>query len=602
MSKVKSTGLPAFALILLLSYPLAAADRHTREFSIVIDKAHAEYTVDAGGTIVPENLEISIENLGDTPVLNPRMTVNGRYDWYDARSMAAEITRDCWSDEEKAMAIWWWVLYKRFQRSPADGSALHPVRAMNGYGYGICGHTSAWMKCLWRAAGLEARVQEIWGHTVSEAYWDGAWHMLDGNVKVFYLDRDNRTIASLATLERDPWLVERTIHPADPWFRGPDPPVRNQEFVRYIASYKDNYEEHGYDSEIAQDYSMAMTLKPGEKLVRWWRPELGKFEGRNRRAEAPERYANGQLIWEPDLRRIDMRPYLSTPVYGNIATRAEDGRSPAIHIADLQDSLYTRPSVFSIPVASAYPILGARLFATVVKEGGSASDLVSIFFGKPDLGPGGLYTYRWGQGSREVELDLDPSLLPMGATYSYSIGFALRGNAESTPPAQAGLDAFRLVTDLQVSPHSLPALTLGRNTVRYWDQSAGPKKVRITHRWREVHDRRPPGKVEAAVTPADGGRIDTLTPALNWLPAAALDPAGKVADYQVMVSLRPDCRWPLSPTLYQNVGSEKTEWQAPATFLNPGTTYYWKVRARDSQGNVGEWSRVFTFQTSAQAR
>jgi hypothetical protein len=114
------------------------------------------------------------------------------------------------------MAIWSWVLYRRFQRSPDDRTALHPVRAMNGYGYGVRGHTAAWMKCLWTAAGLPARAQEIWGHTVSEAWWDGAWHMLDGNVKVFYPGRDNRTIASLATLERDKWLIQRCIHPRDP--------------------------------------------------------------------------------------------------------------------------------------------------------------------------------------------------------------------------------------------------------------------------------------------------------------------------------------------------------------------------------------------------
>ena len=86
------------------------------------------------------------------------------------------------------------------------------------------------------------------------------------------------------------------------------------------------------------------------------------------------------------------------------------------------------------------------------------------------------------------------------------------------------------------------------------------------------------------------------------LTATDPDPGDKVADYQVMVSLRPDCRWPLSPILWQNVGSEKTEWQLPSSFLNPGTTYYWKVRARDNRGDVGEWSRVFQFKTPGDAK
>jgi len=570
-----------------------------REFSIVIDKPEAEYTVDVGGTIEPENLGITIENVGDASAINPRMTVNGLYDWYDVKSIVAEVTRDSKTDEEKAMALWWWVLYKRFQRSPADRSALHPVRAMNGYGYGICGHTSAWLKALWTAAGLKARVQEIWGHTISEAYWDGAWHMLDGNVKVFYLDRDNRTIASLATLEKDKWLIQRGIHPRDPWLRKPDPPGRNEEFVRYIVTYKDNYEENSYDSEIAKDYTMAMTLRPGEKLVRWWKPELGKFEGRERRPQPPDRYANGQLIWEPDLTRIDIKPYLSIPHYGNIGTRAQDGRGPAVHPAELQDKLYTRPSVFTIPVESPYPILGGRFTPTLVKQGDS--DLVSVFFGSPNWAPGDLYNLR-EKGTAQPELDLDPKIARNGVLYRYGIGFAIRGNAEASPPTEAGLGGLRLVTDLQVSPHSLPALSLGKNTIRFRHGGSAAAKIKITHRWREFDDRRPPGQVTSAVSPANGGEMSSLAPVLKWPPAADPDPSDKVADYQVMMSLRSDCRWPLSPTLWQSVGSDTAEWSVPASFLNPNTTYYWKVRARDSRGDIGEWSPVFQFRTSVNAK
>ena len=589
-------------LLALLIWPLFAAEPEIKEFSIVIDKPQTQYTVEVGGTINPENLEITIENVGETAVVNPRMTINGLYDWYDVKSIVAEVTRDCKTDQERAMALWWWVLYKRFQLSPTDRSALHPVRAMNGYGYGICGHTSAWMKCLWTAAGLKARVQEIWGHTVSEAYWDGAWRMLDGNVKVFYLDRDNRTIASLGALERDKGLIQRGIHPRDPWFRQPDPPSRNDEFVRYLVSYKDNYEEDSYDSEIAKDYSMAMTLKPGEKLVRWWDPRLGKFEGRSTRSKPPERYANGQLIWEPDLQRIDIRPYLSVPKWGNLATRAQDGRTPAIHVADLQDRLYTRPSVFTIPIASPYPVLGGRFSCTLVKEGSSSSDLVSMFFGQPGWRPGDLLNLSGEAAAKAVDLDLDARISRAGVLYQYGIGFAIRGNAETKPPAQAGLDGFRSVSDLQVSPHSLPALTLGRNTVRFWSSFSGAAKVRITHRWREIADRRPPTKIDAPPSPGDGEQAATLTPTLKWTPATDPDPSDKVADYQVMMSLRPDCRWPLSPTLHQNVGSDKAEWTVPASFLNPGTAYYWKVRARDNRGDIGEWSRVFRFRTANDAQ
>jgi hypothetical protein len=571
-----------------------------KEFSIVIDHPDSEYTIKVGGTMDPENLEVTIENLGNTPVVNPRLTVNGLYDWYDAKSLAAEITRDCRTDEEKALAIWWWIRYRTYQRSPHDDdSALHPVRALNGYGYGICGHVAAWMKCLWTAAGVPGRVQELAGHTVSEAYYNGGWHELDGNVKVFYLDHDNRTIAGLATVEHDAGLIERTIHPREmePWFIGPDTPERNAEFVQFITSYKDNYEEHSYDAEIAKDYTMAMTLKPGEKLVRWWTPQLGKFEGRAARPEAPQIYANGQLIWEPDLNRVDLRPYLWVPEhhFPNVATRAEGGRSPAVHVADMQNSLYPNPSRFAIPISSPYPIVGGRFSCTLVKEGSSSLDSAALYFGEPNWGSGDLYEYRTGSGALKVSIDLDSKLLRSHSNYDYSIGFGIGANGDNKPATQTGLDAFRSVTDLQVAPESLPALSLGTNTIRFRQQSSA--KVRVTYRWREINGPRLPGRVLAPVNPASGGEVASLAPLLQWSPAEEVTGSGKVVDYQVMVSLRPDCRWPLSTTLHQNVGSTNTEWKIPAGFLNPRTTYYWKVRARDALGNIGGWGSVFSFKT-----
>ncbi len=578
-------------------------DRRVREYSIVVTKPEAEYTIEVYGTMDPENVEIEIENLGDRPVVNPWLTVNDLFDWFNVESLVEEITRGCKTDEEKALAIWSWVQWKRFQRSPHDDSSLNPIRGLNGYGYGICGHTSAWLKRLFTSAGLKARVWELTGHTVTEAFYNGAWHMLDGNVKVFYLDRDNRTIASLAKLEHDPWLIERGIHPTDAWFRGPDPPERNREFVHYLITDKDNWESDGYDSEADNPYSMAMTLRPGERLVRWWKPVLKKFEGRDKDPLVPRQYANGRLIWEPDLKRIDMMDYIDVPPIGNITTSAQDSRNPAIHIARLQDpEMYDRQSRFTIPTQSPYPVVGGRLFCTLVREGESTLDQAEIFFGQPGYGSGNLYSYQWYTGPQNLEIDLDPSFLRSGVLYDYSIGFTLRGNANSTPPTQSGVDYLRLVTDLQLSPHSLPALSLGKNVIRYRDSSTGPRKVRITHRWREVTDRMPPGKVQKALRPDDGGEVQVLTPTLSWAEAASPGASDSVTDYQVMVSMRPDCRWPLCPTLYQNVGSERPAWKVPASFLNPGTTYYWKVRARRSRGDVGDWGRVFRFRTAVNAR
>ncbi|MFC1613826.1 transglutaminase domain-containing protein [Gemmatimonadota bacterium] len=589
---LRRTIILIFLMVFCLSYKTAMAGEK-KSFSKTITSGEAEYTIEVSGTANPENLEIVIENLGDEPVVDPRITVNSKYDWFDVNSMVAEITEGCKTDEEKAMAIWQWVHWKRFQRSPHDESANNPVRNMNGYGYGICGHTAAWIKALATAAGLKARVWEIAGHTVSEIFYDNGWHMLDGNVKVFYLSRDNRTVAGMEELMKDKWLIERTIHPRDPWVRQKDIAWRNREFVRYLITERDNWISDGYDSQALKDYKMSLTLMQGAKLSRWWEPKLGKFEGADKSPLVPQRYANGQLIWEPDLRKIDLYEYIDRGE--NITTRHRDGQDPAIHMAYLQDEMYRRPARFSLPVRSPYPVVGGQFWCTLVKEDGSGQ--ASVSFGHPWKGERtSLYNFRWGEGEEKIELNLDPCIIKAGPVYDHYFTFHLRGNAKNN--TQAGVDGFKVINDLQVSPHSLPALSLGKNVIRYRDSSHEGRKVRITHTWREVDNNSPPGKVSGALSPGDGKKVKGLTPVLKWAPATDADKEDKVSDYQVMISLRPDCRWQVSPTLYQSLGSDKCEWQVPESFLIPATTYYWRVRGRDSRGMVGPWGKIFSFQTA----
>lgn len=515
-----------------------AADR-VRERSVAVDSSRTEYTIAVGGKTAPENLEIEIENIGGVPVVNPRIAVDGRYDWFDTASILSEATAGATADEEKAMAIWSWLLYKRVQRAVAEHSVLHPVRGLNGYSFNICGHNAAWMKALLTAAGVKARVWELKGHTVAEAFYDGGWHLFDANAKAFYLDRDNRTVAGIAALQRDPWLISRTIHARDPWFRGPDSAARNAQFAGYLVTAGDNHESDGYDAEFSKPYTMAYSLRPGEKLTRWWKPVLGKYAGQGEQADVPEVYANGRFVWAPDWKTLDRAPYAR-----------------------------------GFATGSPYPIVGGRLWCRPGPE------QASVTFGAHGNGRV-LYTFRPNDSRREVEIDLDAALFRSPVTYSCEIGFP------------AAVEVVRSMTDVQVSPHSLPALSRGVNRIMVRHDSPPGAKLRITHRWKEIDSREAPGTVEGSAMPA--GETG-LAPELRWSAARG------AADYQVTVSMRPDCAWPVSPSLHRNTGSAVTAWRVPETFLNPGTTYYWRVRARSAEGEVGPWSRSFAFTTARGAR
>jgi len=174
----------SFLLILAsgLIYPaLADAGRkqgQIREHTELISTSSKTFVIEVGGTIDPKNIEITIENVGDVPVVNPRITVNGKYNWYTLEDLAAEITAGCTTEKEKAMAVfqfvekqtYWWTY-------PKDRTSSNPVRHFNIYGYHICSQAACQFVALCRAVGVQARVWEIGHHTVAEAKWEGAYSL-----------------------------------------------------------------------------------------------------------------------------------------------------------------------------------------------------------------------------------------------------------------------------------------------------------------------------------------------------------------------------------------------------------------------------------------
>ncbi|MCK5068813.1 MAG: hypothetical protein KAR16_15290, partial [Bacteroidales bacterium] len=82
------------------------ASGQIKEYSQIIVVNDYTYEIEVDGSRDPVNETIIIENLGDSPLVNPRITVNGLYDWFDTETIALEVTRGCKTDKEKALAIW----------------------------------------------------------------------------------------------------------------------------------------------------------------------------------------------------------------------------------------------------------------------------------------------------------------------------------------------------------------------------------------------------------------------------------------------------------------------------------------------------------------
>jgi hypothetical protein len=80
-----------------------------------------------------------------------------------------------------------------------------------------------------------------------------------------------------------------------------------------------------------------------------------------------------------------------------------------------------------------------------------------------------------------------------------------------------------------------------------------------------------------------------------------VDPDGdKIADYHFELSARADMKWPLSLSfaklISRTADAGRTRYTLPAAgLLNPDTTYYWHVRAKDDKGIWGPWSATWRF-------
>jgi hypothetical protein len=533
------------------------------------------------------NLWVRMENVGETDVVNPWLTANGTGDWRTVRKIADEATRGCTTDAEKARAIWEWERSHRFHACTWDRECSDAVKVHNVYGYTLCGDDAIILTHMWKAAGLTTRRGYPVGHCVAEAFYDGEFHLLDGDEHVICLRRDNKAIASEAEVVRDHDLMKRT-HTYS--IGAVENPLLDQ-FSASLYGYEGERKgEHGGESS----HTMFFTLRPGERLE-WRFDHIGKeySYGTDPDPNKPWQDGMGQLKTWGGLAYENLRngkwvyrPPLDTQVWrrgaaslGNVAERDSVPADPA------------KPMKIVWKVASPYVIVGADLKCRYeLAQGG---DLFRL-----SLSPDGQEWQPVAEGGKTgrnyVAPRVDQHLSPRGKPmYEYWVQLELQGR----------LQDVEFDSDVQMSLLGMPELVVGNNKLLYTDETKGPRHVRITHAWLERSDWRPPAAPAAPVFPADRATVEGTNLTFKW--SEATDPDGdQIADYHIQLCERPDLRWVLSPNFDKLVSKTpskgKTEWSIPFTgLLNPGTTYYWRVRAMDDKGVWGPWSRRFSFECSA---
>ena len=552
------------------------------------------------------NEYLVIENIGPADVINPRVVVGGRRNWFSADDILASIFKPGMTDAEKAMAIWKFTSSMDVQAHDNDRRVgppfineeshpsrntfkerANPVKAANCYYCSGCSLSAANFVILCRRAGMIART--VWMcpldkyacHCVGEVWYDGDWHLFDPERRSFYLQADNATVASYESLHKNPALAARTH---DGGFAG-------KGMESHAADYKAHYPPHVMPVEQWLS-TMDMTLRPGEKFVRRW-DHIGKYRcGNNHRnirkgrpgGILPYQLANGKIIYRPKFAPgLFQRGIVAECNVNNVS---RDGKQ-----WEIQPIVVGKPGSITYKVSSPYPIVGGIVGGKFFRKTAAADCRISV----------SVHNSNWIEvysakktGTIEKYVSIDDMLnpKPTPAIYGYYLKFEILATAA---PADVSLREVYIETDVQMAATSLPSLSVGANRVVYRDESKGARRVRITHGWRESSATRPPLPPSGPVTPSAGRRVDMVSvKKLVWQDAGDSD-RQPVAAYHIQVSPRADMLHPISPNFDRIIFSEKPEWSLPEGWLIGGRTYYWRVRAKDRWGAWSDWIAVWKF-------
>jgi len=172
----------------------AACGSQPHSHSEVITSGKTTYTVRLAGTFDGEmtrdpvgywafdqawepNLSVRLENTGDVPVVNPWIQREGRVDTRSVRSIVDFLVKPSMSEPEKTRRIWEFEIQNRFHATTNDDEVEDAIKRFNIYGYTLCGPESRILSDLYRAAGLRVRRGYPNGHSTTEVFYEGAWHL-----------------------------------------------------------------------------------------------------------------------------------------------------------------------------------------------------------------------------------------------------------------------------------------------------------------------------------------------------------------------------------------------------------------------------------------
>jgi len=428
-------------------------------------------------------------------VYSPRVLVKGQVDSSDLNTLARGIYDHAHAvtRREKAEAIWrffltdgrfvkpgfWYHIAGWAYEEPA-GEVLDPVKLLNSYGFGLCYHIAPLLEAVYKAGGFEdARVWFLTGHTVAEVFYEGAYHYFDSDMMGYNSvgagDPRRSLVASVHQIEQDGQIMlcklkaPRDVNAKlvdDPWYPADVREAAIDGLAELFTTTADN--RLFPFTRFSPGHSMEFTLRSGERLIRYFRPEEpGLFYLPYKRTEKgweefPQEVAQYHIrtadgpksqkddrLWSTG--RIEYTPSLSDP-------RAYYSSAPGEAVFQVVSPYVVIDARFSLELD-----LGSKTEAVQIET--STDGGKSWAEGARRAGP---FQGHWEATPHVEARSAHGALTAVSGLYEYLVKI-------KTPASGTPLKQLTLVTRFEINPRTLPALAAGTNELAY---RAGPAQRR----------------------------------------------------------------------------------------------------------------------------
>ncbi|MCX8038218.1 MAG: LamG domain-containing protein [Candidatus Sumerlaeia bacterium] len=421
-----------------------------------------EFTLEVGGDFEPLMQTICYEHSDASTAkttLLAHWRANDNVVPLSVRDLAATLAPNAKNDAERAFETFKYALATT-NYYDADYSEFLPnnrrravdytlIKALNIYPFNQCGPMNHMLRKMFLCVGISSNDAPGTHHQFEQAFYQGDMRLFDLSPRLYWLLRDNETVASRRDFESDLYLKLRQGTEVNSAL--PGRPSR--------ASF----------GTAVRPHSMDFPLRPGERACFAWHNEGRWFEGAGNRqgqpvplAKIPPYFGNGAIVFEPTAGSPAMRldnMQIETPAGKPVTLRPKDPAKTASLEYEAQC-----PYIFSDAVVHGTVVTGkphALRFRVSQDEGKNWKDV-----------------WSGGESAGPIHAALGDQVV---GRYQYRL------RLEIAAGSGVWVSGLQVRTVFVASPLALPGqLTLGRNRIRF---VGGPvsSPLKSICRWVERH-------------------------------------------------------------------------------------------------------------------